>query len=242
MGEHQLQKSIYRLTLFISCFLSIVLSGSWLIAMRALQAFGNNPGESVKERQMDSKHLDSRDKRITSRYTEIPVIESNSTKTLKSLDTEVNDRQESAVSQEPSGQNGPPGSSAVPNTQRLTHTVIDHQVAPVQHQIAPTRRQVAPTPRQVAPASPRPLANGAPQPYYPLDAYRRRKEGSVGLRVWVNAKGVPQRVLVVKSSKVPELDRAAAQTMYDWRFQPAKIDGKAVEGQTKVTIDFKMNR
>lgn len=239
--ERQLRKSIYRLMLFVACFLSIVLSGSWLMAMRTLQLLGSKSDDST-QKQVDSTHSDSRDKRVKFEHAAIHVIGSDSQETPGSLDTGENNRQQGAASQEPSDHDGLLESPVLSSTRRAGDILADRQATPAQHQRGPAPHQVASAPRQIAQTSPRPLPNGAPQPYYPLDAYRQKKEGSVGLRVWVNAKGMPKRVLVVRSSKFPELDRAAAQAIYDWRFQPATIDGKAAAGQAKVTIDFKMNR
>lgn len=107
-------------------------------------------------------------------------------------------------------------------------------------------------PRPAAPASPpAPVASGAssdpvpvssPPPRYPADAMRRGESGDVLVRVQVGADGVPTAVEVARSSHSRSLDRAAIDAVRQWRFQPARRDGQAVEGTVQVPISFNPGR
>ena len=92
-------------------------------------------------------------------------------------------------------------------------------------------------PEQIKPA----VVIAQPKPAYPEMATRIGVTGTVVLRVQVNAQGKPTKVDVV--SGPPLLAGAAQNTvMSGWRFSPATIDGKKVESETEVRINFKGNR
>lgn len=80
------------------------------------------------------------------------------------------------------------------------------------------------------------------QPDYPPEAFRAGEEGTVVLRVDVDAGGSPGNVDVVSRSGSRHLDRAAVEAVRKWKFRPAMQDGKAVASQVEVPIDFKMDR
>ena len=78
----------------------------------------------------------------------------------------------------------------------------------------------APPPPAIARSSiPRPL--DAPPPRYPSDALRRRQQGSVLLRVHVDARGNPGNIDIVAGSGSRSLDRAAIEAVGRWRFAPS---------------------
>ena len=56
----------------------------------------------------------------------------------------------------------------------------------------------------------------------------------------VDAKGVP-RDLCVEHSAEFDLDQAAAQSVWQYRFQPATKDGKPVSKRVTVDISFRLN-
>lgn len=87
---------------------------------------------------------------------------------------------------------------------------------------------------------PSPLA-GNQTPKYPPQALRSGVEGSVSVRVEVDAKGVPTDVKVVERSgeRSRDLDRAVTDAVRKWRFEPAMKDGKAVAGAVVVPVEFK---
>ena len=81
-----------------------------------------------------------------------------------------------------------------------------------------------------------------PKPPYPEQAQREGWEGTVLLRVLVNQEGKAESVEVSQSSGFETLDRAAAKTVKDWRFHPARYGEKAVESWVRVPIVFKLDR
>ena len=104
------------------------------------------------------------------------------------------------------------------------------------------RREAA---RDTAPARPadrqvEPIARV--QPGYPPAAFRAGEEGTVVLRVDVDASGNPGNVDIVSRSGSRELDRAAIEAVRKWKFRPAMQGGQAVASQVEVPIDFKMDR
>lgn len=99
-----------------------------------------------------------------------------------------------------------------------------------------------PKPQPVAKINrePSPLA-GNQAPKYPPQALRSGVEGSVSVRVEVDASGVPTDVKVVERSgeRSRDLDRAVTDAVRKWRFDPAMKDGKAVAGAVVVPVEFK---
>ena len=87
---------------------------------------------------------------------------------------------------------------------------------------------------------PTPLASNE-APKYPPQALRSGVEGSVSVRVEVDADGVPTDVKVVERSgeRSRDLDRAVTDTVRKWRFEPAMKEGKAVAGAVVVPVEFK---
>jgi len=94
----------------------------------------------------------------------------------------------------------------------------------------------------VAPAAgdrPQPIADQSTPPSYPPAALRNGVEGSVVVRVDVDATGVPFNVTIVQRSGSRDLDRAATDAVRRWRFVPAQSNGQAVVGSIEVPFDFK---
>lgn len=83
----------------------------------------------------------------------------------------------------------------------------------------------------------------APLPPYPRAELIRGTEGSVLLRVRVDAEGRVQQVDIERSSGSRALDRAAQQQVArSWRFKPALRDGRPVAGWVRVPIEFSLQR
>ena len=79
------------------------------------------------------------------------------------------------------------------------------------------------------------------KPIYPEMAARLGVSGTVILRVQVNAQGKPTKVQVISGH--PVLAAAAKSAVESgWRFSPATIDGKKVESETEVRINFRGSR
>lgn len=90
--------------------------------------------------------------------------------------------------------------------------------APTEIRPAPVERQIAIT--QVEYLSP-------PVLVYPLAARRSREQGAVHVRVRVDERGHPDRLVVVRSSGAARLDEAALATVRATRFKPYTEDGVA---------------
>ncbi|MDE2154814.1 MAG: energy transducer TonB [Xanthomonadaceae bacterium] len=74
---------------------------------------------------------------------------------------------------------------------------------------------------------------------FPIEALRQRMQGTVLLRVLVDAGGKPIEVVVERSSGYPLLDRSAReQVLASWRFQPAQVHGRPVRAWARVPISF----
>lgn len=80
----------------------------------------------------------------------------------------------------------------------------------------------------------------APAPAYPRTALLQGAEGTVVLRVTVGTDGRPTSIVVERSSGRRDLDEAAQRVLKRWTFQPAVVDGQAVEAVGLVPIDFKL--
>ena len=117
---------------------------------------------------------------------------------------------------------------------------------------APTRVEAPPAP---APPSPAPVVTAPSKtdvsipasysasnqkPIYPNMSKRLGEQGTVVLRVLVKADGSAGEVEVKSSSNYPRLDQAAIDAVKTWRFNPAKIDGKATDEWYQVPIPFKL--
>lgn len=106
---------------------------------------------------------------------------------------------------------------------------------------APVAAPAAPTaPAAVADRDPTPVRSPAPR--YPRDAQRRGESGTVVLRVHVGADGRPQGIDLIEGSGSRSLDRAAADAVRRWRFDPAMRNGRPVDGVIQVPITFNLGR
>ncbi len=89
----------------------------------------------------------------------------------------------------------------------------------------------------------RPIAFGTnPVPVYPLDARKRKEEGTVVLLVSVDARGIPESVLIEKSSSHAALDRSAREAVLHWTFRPANEKGVPVASRTRIEIRFRLTK
>ena len=113
------------------------------------------------------------------------------------------------------------------------------------------------TPAPATPATPKPVVKPKPvaakvnrepsplasneAPSYPPQALRSGVEGSVSVRVEVDASGNATDVTVVERTgeRSRDLDRAVISAVRKWRFEPAMKDGKAVAGAVVLPVVFK---
>ena len=80
-----------------------------------------------------------------------------------------------------------------------------------------------------------------PSPDYPADSIRRGEEGSVLCAMHVDEEGHVAEVEVLRSSGHPTLDRAAAEALRRWIFEPARADGKPVAARVLHQVVFRLN-
>jgi len=113
-------------------------------------------------------------------------------------------------------------------------SVVDY-VAPVLPDLPPTTFDTGPAPsffQQLA-------TDAAPPPPYPKMAVTRGIEGTVTLRIHVDASGSPIEVSIENSSGSALLDQAALKFVKArWHFVPAQSNGQATEGWALVPIQF----
>lgn len=81
----------------------------------------------------------------------------------------------------------------------------------------------------------------SPRPAYPPDARRAGWEGSVLVRVLIDADGNVASVSVSSSSGYDSLDAAAAEGVQQWRFSPAKNNGVPVSSYKNLRIRFRLD-
>jgi TonB family protein len=76
------------------------------------------------------------------------------------------------------------------------------------------------------------------QPTYPSTALRMRIEGAVQLMATISKNGNISAVKVLSGD--PQLARAAADAVKQWKYKPYLLNGEPVEIQTQVTVNFKL--
>jgi protein TonB len=77
-------------------------------------------------------------------------------------------------------------------------------------------------------------------PVYPASALRSHSEGAVELLATISKNGDISAVKVLNGN--PQLARAAADAVKQWKYKPYLLNGEPVEIQTQVTVKFKMPR
>jgi len=75
-------------------------------------------------------------------------------------------------------------------------------------------------------------------PVYPDLARRAHIQGTVVLMMVVDEFGVPMQVRVLDGH--PALQDAALQAARQWRFEPARMDGRAVAASFRITLNFRL--
>ncbi len=73
-------------------------------------------------------------------------------------------------------------------------------------------------------------------PIYPQDAKWMHAEGTIELRVIINADGEPRNIEVISGS--PMLVDAAIDAVRQWRYQPTLLMGEPVEVTTTISVNF----
>ncbi|RJF97849.1 energy transducer TonB [Noviherbaspirillum saxi] len=111
-------------------------------------------------------------------------------------------------------------------------TVVQAPPAPP----APAPAPVAKTPVSI----PARYAASNRKPEYPRMSRQMEEEGTVLLRVFVQADGNAGTVEIRTSSGSPLLDQSAKNAVQSWRFEPATSDGKPVSEWFLIPIPFKL--
>ena len=89
-----------------------------------------------------------------------------------------------------------------------------------------------------APAGPVPIKPQLCLKDYPIDALKKGQMGSTTVLLHVDAEGKPKNIIIAGTSGSEELDAAAAYCAKDWRFEPAKHDGQAVDAPFTQTVEW----
>ena len=75
-------------------------------------------------------------------------------------------------------------------------------------------------------------------PVYPALARMTRVQGAVVLLMTIDDRGVPTEVKVLEGH--PGLQEAALQAARQWRFEPARVDGRPVPASFRLTLNFRL--
>ncbi len=91
-------------------------------------------------------------------------------------------------------------------------------------------------------AKTRPSYRSAPKPPFPASLRSRQAEGTVRVRISVDAKGKPTDVSIISSSGHHELDSTARSWILSrWSFFPATENGHAIASRVTTKIEFTLN-
>lgn len=80
------------------------------------------------------------------------------------------------------------------------------------------------------------------QPEYPASARDAKIEGTVVVNTVIDEQGRVRNPTVAESSGNSDLDRSAVDTVAQWTFRPATLDGKPVEVYYTITIRFALDK
>ncbi|MXN31100.1 energy transducer TonB, partial [Delftia sp. CH05] len=80
-----------------------------------------------------------------------------------------------------------------------------------------------------------------PAPNYPAISRRMGEQGTVMLRIFVDAQGLPQKIEVSKSSGYDRLDQQAVDGVKNWKFVPGKSNGTPTPMWVTVPVKFTLN-
>lgn len=84
----------------------------------------------------------------------------------------------------------------------------------------------------------RPQHDLNPPPDYPLTLRQRGIEGTVWLRVRVDRSGLPEQIVLFKTSGYRLFDEAALRAVARWRFKPARSKGLTMASWVEFPVRF----
>jgi protein TonB len=141
------------------------------------------------------------------------------------------------VEPQPSSQPQPATATAVRIPESLKNPVQNATMRSVAARIAPSLL-AALEPVELSEDLSRRLLLQKVLPSYPEKAVRARLQGPVVLQAFIARDGTIQELKLIRGSLL--LGQAAYNAVRQWRYQPYLINGRAVEAQTMVTVDFKL--
>ena len=77
-----------------------------------------------------------------------------------------------------------------------------------------------------------------PSPEYPILLKEKGIAGTVWLKVWVSANGIPEEISLLKGSGYRLFDESAIKAIKNWRFFPAKANGITIGSWVEFPIRF----
>jgi protein TonB len=84
----------------------------------------------------------------------------------------------------------------------------------------------------------RPQHDLNPVPDYPIMLRQRGIEGTVWLRVLVDRSGLPERIILFKTSGYRLFDESALRAVARWRFKPARSQGTTMASWVEFPVRF----
>jgi protein TonB len=78
-------------------------------------------------------------------------------------------------------------------------------------------------------------------PIYPEEARKKGIQGEVQVQILVGADGIVKEATVISNKTgSKELEKAALDAVYKWKFNPGKLEGKPVQVHVIIPIKFKL--
>ena len=126
--------------------------------------------------------------------------------------------------------------ASAPVARPVSMTVNPSQMMPVSTPPTPTSWQQTGEPVHLNEESARALITQTVNPMYPTEALSQKLQGPVVLQLSVGRDGTVQDLKLVRGYFV--LGKAAIAAVKQWRFKPYIVNGRAMETQTVITINF----
>jgi TonB family protein len=126
--------------------------------------------------------------------------------------------------------------ASAPVTRPVVMTVNPAQMMPVSTPPPATSWQQTAEPVHLTEDSARALVMQSVNPVYPPEAMAQKLQGPVVLQVAIGRDGSVLDLKLVRGYFV--LGRAAIAAVKQWRFKPYNVNGRALETQTVITINF----